>query len=230
MPALATAAGRRSFIGDMQIVRTTRDLQAGTELEFAYRQAEPMESYDETQKQLASWSFTCDCVLCESKKEASKDSLKIREKLMTKLTGILKCQAPLNTTKALALLKKIDKTYASGTTIKMEIWDPYFALGASLLQSGNLVDAVSTFVRGLEALGFVITACPPGQDAEEAKFIVSGWGLVNEFVPWAFVNIHRAYKGLESGLCSGARVYAETTYAMVVGEKETFADTFPDIE
>ncbi len=50
---------RRSFIGDLQIIRATRDIPADTELTFWY--TVPTGDYYKMQKGLESWDFQCKC-------------------------------------------------------------------------------------------------------------------------------------------------------------------------
>ncbi|PNY29022.1 Protein unc-45 [Tolypocladium capitatum] len=222
---------RRSFIGDMQIVRATRDLQAGTELFFCYWPPLPLDSYEEAQNHLSSWGFRCGCELCMDRKATPSVALQRRKILYWDLKTILNGRRPTNVSKAQRLLQKLDETYpvTEANAVRLELWDPYFALGADLLLTCRPADAVKMIVKGLEALGYSVTACPPIGDAEIPQLEVKHWGLANDYTPWAFLNLFKAYKKLAPELCTTARKYAEVAYSMAVGERETICDTFPEL-
>ncbi|KAK8046091.1 hypothetical protein PG996_014155 [Apiospora saccharicola] len=174
---------RRSFIGDMQIIRATRDMPTGTELLFSYKHAEHSTSFAETQKSLRNWDFQCDCQLCLAKKATTDDALKRRKALLAQLKYIMRTSIDprsIDTKRALAVLEKIEATYdtpvrtnptaadqdsarlsTAQITPHLELWDPYFGLGGHLLNMDKKAEAVIVTVKGFEALGFVITATPP---------------------------------------------------------------------
>lgn len=52
----------RAFIGDMMVVRAVRDISAGEEITMGYCHA--AEPRSQRKERLASYGFTCDCVLC----------------------------------------------------------------------------------------------------------------------------------------------------------------------
>ena len=219
---------RRSFIGDMQLVRATTDISADTELFFAYRLPKPMESYTDVQKELANWGFVCDCKLCAGRKATSPEMLKQRKSLSNLLIKALKGPGPVNAAKAREVLEKMGETYPTTNTspVRLELWDPYFALGDHLLQHRRLVDAVKMFVKGFEALGFSITASLPHRNTRRA-FKVERWGLSNDMVPWAFSRLLEAYKEIGPEHCGQIGHYSEVAYRMVVGEGVTMAGVFP---
>ncbi|SCV57511.1 related to TPR domain protein [Fusarium fujikuroi] len=219
---------RRSFIGDMQIVRATRDLPAGTELFFCYRLPVPFESYQETQKGLNHWGFTCGCGLCLSKKATSGSILQRRKVLADDLRRLLDHPGSGNEAKASRLLKALEKTYPTNNdcAIRLELWGPYFGFGAHLLKNNQLNMAAKMILKGLEALGHSIIACPPHDITDRPRLEVKRWGVANDAVPWAFNNLANVYDQLAPGLCSAAEHYAEVSYTMVVGEKETWPEVF----
>ena len=223
---------RRSFIGDMQIVRATRDLQAGTELFFCYRQPTRLDSYEEAQRHLSNWGFTCGCELCMDRKATPRAALQRRKVLLYRdLKNALKGPQGTDVSETQQLLEQLEETY-SGTkanAIRLELWDPYFALGATLLLTNKPADAVKMIVKGFEALGYSITACPPIGDAKLPQLEVKQWGLANNFAPWAFLNLFKAYKKLAPELCTTAKQYVEASYSMIVGDSETVRDEFPDL-
>ena len=219
---------RRSFIGDMLILRATTDIPADTELFFAYRHPKPMESYADVQKGLANWEFVCDCKLCADRKATPPEMLKKRETLNKLLVEALNGPGPINAVQARAVLQKMGETYPTTNTcpVRLELWGPYFALGDHSLQNRQLVDGVVMFVKGFEALGFSITARLPHWDTR-AAFKVERWGLANVMVPWAFSRFLEIYRELGPELCGRMGHYSEVAYRMVVGEDVTMAGVFP---
>ncbi|KAM0494485.1 hypothetical protein ACHAP8_008628 [Fusarium lateritium] len=220
---------RRSFIGDMQIVRATRDLPADTELFFCYRPPVPFESYQETQKGLNNWGFTCDCRLCLNKKATSSSVFQRRKTLVNNLKGLLNHPGSGNEKKASRLMKALEETYPTNIdcAIRLDLYELYFAFGARLLEKYQLKDAVKMILKGLEALGHSIIATLPNDITERPRLEVERWGVANDAMPWAFHNLANVYRQLAPGLCSAAESYAELSYTMVVGEKETWTEVFP---
>ena len=54
---------RRAFIGNMMIVRASRDIEAGTEVTFWYCIPDGINTKD-MQDKLKHWSFSCGCDIC----------------------------------------------------------------------------------------------------------------------------------------------------------------------
>lgn len=74
----------RSFIGDMMIMRATRDITKGEEILMPYRL--PDISHRETQIELRKiWGFTCDCPLSIAEAKTSEDQLDERDRLATEI-------------------------------------------------------------------------------------------------------------------------------------------------
>lgn len=218
---------RRSFIGDMLILRATRHLEAGTELRFWYVAPAPVESWAEAQKRLSPWGFVCDCELCAIRKATPAAALAKRNVLNKQLRGVLGGSSGTSVPQVRRLLGRLEETYAATTPLRMELWDPYWALGAHLLARNAPAKAIKMTVKGLEALGFSMVASPPLSDAQPPRLEVRQWGMVNQYTPWAFANLHKAYKRLAPELCPAAEKLVETAHSMVVGEKDSARDVFP---
>ncbi|KAG5752170.1 hypothetical protein H9Q70_005179 [Fusarium xylarioides] len=219
---------RRSFIGDMQIVRATRDLRAETELYFCYRLPVRFETYQEAQKSLKHWGFTCHCELCLLKKATSKSIFQRRKVLANDLQRLLDHPGSANGAKVSRLMKALEETYPANNdcTIRLELWEPYFAFGAYLLRNNQLNTAAKMILKGLEALGHSIIACPPNEITDRPRLEVDRWGVANDAVPWAFNNLAYVYRQLAPELCLAAEHYAEVSFTMLVGEKETWPEVF----
>ncbi|ATY63752.1 TPR domain [Cordyceps militaris] len=226
---------RRSFIGDMQIVRATRDLEAGTELLFAYRPAEELDSYEDVQSGLKHWGFTCDCALCQARRATPAQQLEKRKGLMKSLMSILTAPGATSLARGVRLIDEVKATYPASYPAevpRLELPTPCFTAAMEHSERANLDKTVDMLLEGLEALGYEITAVWPlrARDAvgpPSSQFEVKKWGLAHDTVPWALFNLHLASKFIAPELSQRILQYAQTAYSMVVGEKETFGTIFP---
>lgn len=217
---------RRSFIGDMQIVRATEDLDANTELVFAYKSPPSNASYEETQKGLSGWGFTCDCRLCVDKKATTAVTLQRRISLERDLESAF--EGPiLQLTRIQRLLGRLHQTYPKRQGVpRLGLWDVYFALGVALNGEGNQAKAIEFFISGLEALGYDVEAYPPGKGSKEPVLKITKWGYANEHVLTLFIQLAHAYKITSPQLSMVAKQYAELFYSIFCGEKDTFRLAF----
>ncbi|KAH7305602.1 hypothetical protein B0I35DRAFT_361996 [Stachybotrys elegans] len=215
---------RRSFIGDMLIVRATRDLEAGTELHFGYRPFDPMESYQDVQKGLSNRRFVCDCQICAVRKITPRETVETRKRLMGTLKTILRNRSRSGLRKADDLLAKIEKSYTAidPSSPKLCLWDPYFVLGFDLIRDAKPKQGIRMIAKGFEALGFKMTATAPDSGTEPPKLEVEEWGINIEYCSLAFMNLFMAYKAVYPPMSDVARSYAKVAYCIEVGEGETF--------
>lgn len=226
---------QRSFIGDVQIVRAARDMEAGTELFFWYNPPLEYKSHAETQAGLSSWGFQCQCTLCLAKKSWSPREIRTRQDLCGQLERAMSKPGLGN---ARQLLNRMGATYSAAErepgAVRLELWDPYIALGAFLLENGNPTEAVEVTLRGLEALGFIIVAVPPrkkqsGSDEPQKELSVKQWGLPVDYTPAAFYTLFKAYKQLCPQLVGTAKEYARTAFSIVVGDPSTVGGLYPEL-
>lgn len=220
----------------MQIIRATSDIDEGAELFISYRPALPFESYDEAQKRLSMWGFICDCSLCLDRKATSEKVLLERKSLNKELLQFLGSENPAsNISKARRVLKRLNWSYSAAAkepgAVRMELWTYYHLLGKILTDAGKPSEAIEMILRGLEAMGFVITANPPRGDAKSSKpeLRVRQWGQANWVSVYAFWVLYQAYESIAPENLAAARGYLELAYAMFVGEKDTVLDTFPGL-
>lgn len=66
---------RRSFIGDMLVVRATRNIPVGSEIFWWYAIPGPNDTYEKTQEKLQNWGFQCTCAICQQSKKTKKNVL-----------------------------------------------------------------------------------------------------------------------------------------------------------
>ncbi|KAK2124841.1 hypothetical protein NOF04DRAFT_1348596 [Fusarium oxysporum II5] len=152
---------RRSFIGDMQIIRATQDMSAGTKLLLSYRTPCAFESYAQVQKHLSTWGFKCACDLCKSRSKEDKAALEKRRKICHEASDLLKTEVlQFNCAKARTVLKQLEKTYngKSADKVGLELSELCFGMNDRYTDSGMHADFVRMIVKSLESLGFVIVA------------------------------------------------------------------------
>ena len=79
----------RSFIGDLMIIRATKDIDKATEITMPYRAAEF--DHIETRKALQKgWKFNCDCDLCVVEQKTGGSQLSRRRQLLKETEDLLK--------------------------------------------------------------------------------------------------------------------------------------------
>ncbi|KAI5860073.1 TPR domain protein [Durotheca rogersii] len=216
----------RSFIGDVQIVRASRDLEADTELRFEYRSPPAHESYAETQKRFKHWGFTCDCVSCRDRKSTSTHTRNNRRSLTIDFKAIM--NGPMSASKiqrAQAVLKRLESTFSvkEGSEY-LEACDKYFLMGQVLLQQHDALEGLEMIISGLEAYGFELTACPPRKDSSRPKLEVRRWGFLSNQTTFAFLRMSEIYGIHAPELSATARRYAEISHSVFVGESDSLSD------
>ncbi|KAF2966802.1 hypothetical protein GQX73_g6792 [Xylaria multiplex] len=225
---------RRSFIGDVQIVRASRDLPAGTELNFPYKSFPPRTTYEATQKEMHNWGFVCDCSWCLDRKSTPKKTLSTRNKLLKDLDAALKNiveRAVIDLSllsKVQSLLRQADKTYPTGRgVVRLELWDGYFTQGYVLVSLDRLSDGIEAIIKGFEALGYDIIACPPRGGKNQLE--IRRWGHIENACVLAFQYLHSAYLTIAPDLCPKVKEYAKVVYSICTGTEVAIGDVFPQL-
>ncbi|KAJ0332022.1 hypothetical protein COL922a_011556 [Colletotrichum nupharicola] len=222
---------RRYFIGDMMIVRATKDIDADAELLIRYQQPKPGDDYQATQKSLENWSFNCQCRLCEDKKSTPAQTWQRRRALLRNLGQIMEaCETPAQESEAERLLEQLDQYYPEREgALRLELWESYLALGQKRLDRGKAVDAFELTVKGLEALGFVFVASPFRRVPGRLKFEIKEWGQINDDVFFAFLTLLHAARVITPQLCEVVKGHARIIYAVCAGEQETAVDLYEEL-
>ncbi|KAI2469361.1 hypothetical protein F4781DRAFT_220375 [Annulohypoxylon bovei var. microspora] len=225
---------RRSFVGDMMLVRACEDLEPGAELFHGYQHLEPNETYAEAQKNLESWGFVCACALCLDRKSTPPETVRERKALCQSLKPVLRVGSSVaQLARAAKILEALEKTYDTGASVpRFEMWDPYFRLGGELVARNKSAEGLEMLLRGLEALGYVIVAYPPrdtgGKNKKKVALEIKRWGQTNEYAVGAFLQMSYAYERLAPELCKVVKRYASVVYSISCGEKDTFGTCFPE--
>ncbi|KAL9597818.1 MAG: hypothetical protein Q9219_004895 [cf. Caloplaca sp. 3 TL-2023] len=216
---------RRSFIGDMQIVRATCPIPAGAEIFFCYVRPGDSDTYDQRQEKFKHWGFRCTCTVCEHSKKMKKNVLARRVALLNDLSGTFD-QTPVNFPLVERTLKAIEKTYPAPASEvpRLALWDPYLLLTRFYTSMQQPNKAVETAWKVIASLGFVIKREDP--QSLLSPFEIERWGLVDDCLVQAWVHLWTAYAKLAPLLCGRAEEMARVTYKICVGEDDTFEDVY----
>jgi hypothetical protein len=162
------------------------------------------------------------------KKATSTSVFQKRKVLADGLQRLLGHHSSGNGAKAIRLIKALEETYPANNdcAIRLELYESCFAFGAHLLKNNQLNNAAKMILKGLEARRYKIIACPPNEITDRPRLEIERWGVASDAVLWAFYNLVHVYRQLAPELCLAAEHYAEVSYTMLVGEKETWPEMF----
>ncbi|TGO08030.1 hypothetical protein BTUL_0230g00120 [Botrytis tulipae] len=214
---------RRSFLGDLQLVRATSDIPANTEVTYWYKL--PTGESDEMQNELKHWGFRCKCIICIDSENTPRKEITMRKKLLRNLKIVLDA-SHVSIPQAERLLSALEKTYKRPAidVPRLALRESYFRLARVYSQREMAQKSVSTTLRALESIGFVINNASlpalPGKPLEIAK-----WGLMLPGVIEAWVYLCSVYSVLAPQQLQQAREYAKLAYKICIGEDHTFKQT-----
>ncbi|KAF1350508.1 hypothetical protein EJ07DRAFT_159641 [Lizonia empirigonia] len=220
-----TSNARRSFIGDMMIVRATQDLEPGTEITFWYQI--PEGDPKKMQEKLRNWQFTCTCAICDNDKATGAAVFAERAKLMKELKRSFG-QAPPHTAKlgkVVRLLENLKNTYSRpmDEVPRLMLWDPQALLMRIYMSEGNVLKVLESFQQVLTLLGFIVT----GADSTSVPFRIVKWGLLVDYLIEVFLQARSTFETIGAKNDSKtAELYARVAYKMVVGEDTSFESTY----
>jgi SET domain len=225
---------RRSFLGDMQIIRAARDIPADTELTFWY-QVPDTKGYAKRQEKLQNWGFQCKCVMCTEEKNTPAKNTKKREALLGDLRAAFVAPSGVQLPKIERLLKALEQTYktSSAQVARLALWEPYLLLARMYAAQDQAEKVITIAPKALASLGFVIKGAEITPSAEATRsnaanvsFVVEQWGLVFDRVVEAWVHLWKAYKHVAPQLGGQAEECARTAYRICVGEDVTFDEYY----
>ncbi|CAI6336317.1 unnamed protein product [Periconia digitata] len=210
---------RRAFVGDMMIVRASRDLEADTELAFTYKKPSD-ETAEANKKFLKTWGFTCQCSLCQDVQDTKESVLIKRRKLLRELEKT--CGAfPFQLAKFERLLKDVDKTYKQPANIvpRLGIWAPYMLLLRMYAAEKTSREVLVGVENILNSLGFVVH----GVNSTSTAFEIVQWGVTQNHLVEVFLHARDAFRTLQlPDDAERATAYARLVFKIVVGENDSF--------
>ena len=215
---------RRSFIGDLQIVRATCHIPADTELTFWYKV--PTGDHHEVQTGLEHWGFQCKCAICLDSKNTPKKQLKKRNDLLGDLKATLNA-TNVNTAKVERILNTIGQTYKypPADVPRLALREPYARLALIYSEQRNAEKAVAMSLKALESLGFIIKGAQLPLSPVET-FRVEKWGIMVDDVISMWVHLWNAYSAFAPHLLPRAAGCGKLAYNICVGEDVTFEESY----
>ncbi|KAL8713675.1 MAG: hypothetical protein Q9220_002201 [cf. Caloplaca sp. 1 TL-2023] len=218
---------RRSFIGDMQIVRATRNIPAGSEIFFWYAVPGPSHTYEKTQEKLENWGFQCACAMCQQSKKTKKNVLSRRLALLKDFEAAFGDRTiAADLPQAERLLEAIEKTYSAPAkdVPRLALWEHYLLL-TRIYSSKNQQDKVIEMAwKVIISLGFTVKRHDPM--SLKSPFEVEQWGSMTDSLIKTWVYLWTAYAQVAPDLCKKAEEYAKITYKICVGEDLTFDEKY----
>lgn len=217
---------RRAFIGDMMIVRASRDMEAGTEINFWYHNPDGISEKD-LQKKLKHWGFVCGCAICLDARMTDAAVVTKRQKLREDLKqGFSSPVLHLIRTKKIErLLDLLNQTYTQPAedVPRLLLWDPQLALARIYAAQNKAGKSIESVGKVLTSLGFVVV----GADPSPTRFAIVRWGLLVDRLVETFLHARTAFAAIGAREDSErAEGYARTTFKIIVGEDSSFHTTY----
>ncbi|KAI9767247.1 MAG: hypothetical protein M1840_005847 [Geoglossum simile] len=220
-----TSNARRAFIGNMMIVRASRDMEAGTEITFWYHSPDGTSAKD-FQEKLRHWGFVCRCAICLDARATDPVIVMKRRKLVGDLEQVLNLPAlhRVQMKKIERLLDILDRTYTQPAedVPRLLIWAPQLALAHIYAAQDKAGKSIELVGKVLTSLGFAFV----GTDSSHTRFAIIRWGLLVDSLVETFLCARTAFAEMGAREDSRrAEEYARTTYKIIVGEDTSFNAT-----
>lgn len=224
----------RSFIGDMMIVRATRDIVQGEEIKMPYRLPDAINVA--TQAELEkTWGFKCDCDLCIAEAASSPSQRRYRSQLIEKMRGLLSV-SPLSpqyqhNKSSLAqvekLFAKLENTY-DGRSFEKRPRLGLVAPGLWLCQvykyTGSHDKVMKTAMALFQNLGFIITVAGQTVSIDRRHCQLEGNAIYA-----AMYAAHAFYSRGDAGIGHQMEEFARSVYMIMNGEARGFEDRYKDL-
>lgn len=137
----------RYFLGDLMVMRTTKDIAAGDEIFNSYITPQ---GYAKTNTFLAqTWHFVCTCPLCQAEKQVGLEKMQRRTQLLTELTE----KRFHSTEDLLNLIQLVGETFDSASKLpRFEIYALYGALYSNYRAEDDHIRAADSLMDLIEML------------------------------------------------------------------------------
>ena len=214
----------RAFIGDVMIVRATRDLVQGAEISFWYFNPSRLGT-TELQKMFRNWDFECDCAICGERKAAAAKCLAKRMTLKERITKTFESSisGKLKVKQVEGYLRQLNKSYQKSAeeVPRLLLWTPQLSVAKaySEFSDDSNIKVLESVAKALVVLGFVTA----GLDSSTARFEIIKWGVFDGLLVEAFMLARDAFVGIRAFEdAKRAEVYARTAFKISVGEDSSF--------
>jgi hypothetical protein len=216
---------RRAFIGDLMVVRATRDLPPDTEIHFWYH-APIAEENDARQKKFEQWGFRCDCAMCQDDQITKRNVLNSRKQQRAKVLRHFKAGLKANLREIESTIVEMEKQYIqqASKAPRLHVWDLHLRLAQMYMQRMEPAKAINSALKSLSSLGYIIEGgnlpYTPG-----SPMVIKQWGLFMDHSVECWGILCGAYQLVAPDLTTQAVHYAKLSYRVCVGEDETFEET-----
>lgn len=209
-------SARRSFIGDMMVVRAARDIKKGEQITHAYNLTTEFDT--RRANLLKIWGFVCDCSLCAAE---LLETSAIRNKRQTQLATILKLngQSTNFLKKGIQLVRLLESTYTKPATEQPRhvVFEAFRHL--AIMEKGTTLDEILVTLHGaLEALGYKI-------GESQGKVFITRHGSIATSLPEIFHQCSIAYSIFgDVSMAESYNEIAASFYEVIFGERKSFID------
>lgn len=220
---------RRSFIGDMMIVRASQDLEPNTEITMWYKSFTPADPKGHL-PDYSHWGFECKCAICEDIRTTHKDELAKRKGLAARVSRLHEGGVVEGPAKIERRLQLVADTYTkpASDVPRLCAWEPALTLSAYYAKRQKYLRAIEWGLQGIEALGFVIEGGAVPRTTPDAPLVVKKWGMAEDALVAGWLILAQCYRAVAPELEAAARGYAKACYRICVGEDETFEETYAE--
>ncbi|CBF71545.1 hypothetical protein AN6829.2 [Aspergillus nidulans FGSC A4] len=186
---------RRSFIGDMMVIRATRDLPDNTELTFWYES--PLIGGSAAKAMdLQHWGFKCSCIICTDIAQTNRNELKRRRTFLGTFKKLFDSPSRVpDPVRLEALFSAIEDTYSRPVSEipRIALWGPALSLAKLYTARRNSRKAIDFGLKSLESLGYVIEGGhivnQNRNNSTDAELVVKKWGLLPDTVIMCWMNL-----------------------------------------
>lgn len=146
----------RSFIGDMIIIRASRDLDPDTEITISYRQS--TEESDERAYLHQNWGFECRCNICLDHKFTSGEMFTKRRQVQEKMWILDEGSLTPRISTSESDLQELAQTYTQPASLvpRLSLADFHLARAQLYATQGQPMKVIQAMVNGLQSLGYDI--------------------------------------------------------------------------
>ncbi|KAK8102098.1 hypothetical protein PG984_015244 [Apiospora sp. TS-2023a] len=234
---------RRSFVGDMVILRATQNLAAGTEVFLNYQTGFggiPIYGPDAQLRLMRCWGFKCHCALCSTLTGPQPEPLlkkpwgMLRTRInqvnhdpsFAKRDGGSQAISLLTEVEALPELSELRGRASTQLVPNLELAQFYMELSVAYGNQKQYSASVSNAVQFLRLLGFKFKADTAGSQAVSttAPFTITAWGVPTDDTLLTFVLLVKLYGENHPDQLPAMKEYARVLYSMVLGQAATAYD------
>ena len=216
----------RSFIGDMMILRASKDISKGEEILMPYRLPEADNAV--TQSELEkTWGFRCDCGICAAEAASSFSLRKQRSELLERTTTFCAANPPSvkkNIAQLEKLVAKLEKTYDNSefeARPRLGLVSPGLWLCQAYKLSASPDKEITTATDLLRNLGFIVSVNGSTVDIDRRNCQVH-----SSAINGAMFAAHAFYKKGASDIGKQMEEFAKSLYRIMNGELRGFEDSF----